>query len=144
MKRIGAIELPHIEFTVDGPPVSYQTKGRSSLQAWKGTIRAEAAKRWIDRPPLTGRLKCTIYNFHEGESASLDDDNMVKPIRDALSGLVYVDDSQITFSETAHIGIDVPIKVRKASIVLLTAYNRGDTFLYVRIDDAPEFIQLPE
>jgi hypothetical protein len=36
----------------------------------------------MGKPPLTGKLKCTIYNFHEGENASLDDDNMVKPIRD--------------------------------------------------------------
>lgn len=136
--------MPHIEFTVDGPPVSHQTKDKSTLQAWKATIRAEATKYWMGKSPLTSRLKCTIYNFHEGESASLDDDNMVKPIRDAMNELIYDDDSQITFSETILISIDAPIKIRRASAVLLAAYTKGDEFLYVRIDDAPNFIQLPE
>jgi len=136
--------MPHLEFTVLGPPVSHQTKDKAGLGAWKGVIRAEAAKKWGAKPPLTGKLKCTIVNFHEGEQASLDDDNMVKPIRDALNGLVYIDDSQICYSETMHIGIDAPIKIRRASAVLLAAYGRGDEFLYVRIDDAPDFIQLPQ
>lgn len=136
--------MPHLEFTVPGPPVSHQTRDRANLGAWKATIRAEATRRWAGRPPLTGKLKCTICNFHEGDDASLDDDNMIKPIRDAMNGLVYVDDSQIRYSETIHISIDAPIKVRRASAVLLAAYSKGDEFLYVRIDDAPDFIQLPQ
>jgi hypothetical protein len=136
--------MPHLEFTVIGPPVSHQTKDKAGLSAWKGVIRAEAAKTWAGKAPLTGKLKCTIFNFHEGEDASLDDDNMVKPIRDAMNGLIYVDDSQIRYSETMHICIDAPIKIRRASAVLLAAYGKGDEFLYVRIDDAPDFIQLPQ
>ena len=69
---------------------------------------------------------------------------MVKPIRDAMNRLVYGDDRQITFSETIHINIDAPIKIRRASAVLLTAYTKGVEFLYVRIDDSLDFIQLPE
>jgi hypothetical protein len=135
--------MPLLEFTVAGPPVSHQTKDKASLNAWKATIRAEAAKHWGAKPPLTGKLKCTILNFHEGEDASLDDDNMVKPIRDAMIGLVYGDDSQIRYSETIHVGIDAPIKIRRASAVLLAAYSKGDEFLYVRIEEAPDLIQLP-
>ena len=135
--------MPHLEFTVDGPPVSHQTKDKASLNAWKAIIRAEAAKNWGTRPPLTGKLKCTIINFHEGDNASLDDDNMVKPIRDAMNRLVYGDDSQICYSETMHISIDDPIKIRRASASCWRRYSKGDEFLYVRIDDAPEFIQLP-
>jgi crossover junction endodeoxyribonuclease RusA len=69
---------------------------------------------------------------------------MVKPVRDALNGLVYQDDRQITYSETIQVSIDAPIKIRRGSAVLLAAYNKGDQFLYVRIDDAPDFIQLPQ
>lgn len=133
----------HLEFTVLGPPVSHQTRDRANLVDWKGRIRTEAAKRWGPVIPLSGRLKCTIINFHEGEVASLDDDNMVKPIRDAMNKLIYKDDRQITYSETIQIGIDAPIKIRRASAVLLAAYSSGEEFLYIRIDDAPDFIQLP-
>jgi crossover junction endodeoxyribonuclease RusA len=124
--------------------LAHQTKDKASLNNWKGIIRAEATKHWAGKPLLTGKLKCTIFNFHEGKDASLDDDNMVKPIRDAMNGLVYVDDSQISYSETIHICIDAPIKIRTASAVLLAAYGKGDEFLYVRIDGAPDFIQLPQ
>jgi crossover junction endodeoxyribonuclease RusA len=136
--------MPHLEFTVLGPPVSQQARDKSGLSAWKSAVWAEAAKHWGNRPPLTGKLKCTIINFHEGPDATLDDDNMVKPIRDAMNGLVYGDDSQIRYSETMHISIDAPVKARRASEIVLAAYNRGDVFLYIRIDDAPEIIQLPK
>ena len=69
---------------------------------------------------------------------------MVKPIRDAMNGLVFEDDSQIRYSETMHIGIDAPIKARRASEVVLAACKRGDVFICIRIDDAPGFIQLPQ
>jgi crossover junction endodeoxyribonuclease RusA len=136
--------MPHLEFTVAGPPVSHQTKDKANLNSWKSLIRAEAARHWSSKPPLTGKLKCTIINFHEGDDASLDDDNMVKPIRDAMIGLIYNNDSQIRYSETMHISIDAAIKIRRASAVLLAAYSKGDEFLYIRIDDAPETIQLPQ
>lgn len=136
--------MPHLEFTILGPPVSHQTKDKVNLNNWKTAVRTEAAKFWGTKAPLLGKLKCLIINFHEGADATLDDDNMVKPMRDALNGLVYVDDSQISYSETIHSSIDAPIKIRRASGMLLNAFSIGNEFLYVRIDDAPEFIQLPQ
>ena len=135
--------MPHLEFTIGGPPISHQTRDKANLRRWMTEIRAAASIAWAGKPPLTAQLKCTIINFHEGGLASLDDDNMVKPIRDAMNGLVYRDDRQISYSETIQVGIDAPIKIRGASAILLAAYSRGDEFLYVRIDDAPDFIQLP-
>lgn len=131
-----------LEFVVPGPPVSHQTSDRANLKAWQTTIRAEAAKTWT-LPPLKGKLKFLLINFHEGDKPPLDDDNMVKPIRDALNGLVYEDDRQIRYSETLQVPIDDPIKIRGASAILLAAYSKGDEFLYVRIEDAPAVIQLP-
>ena len=135
--------MTHLEFVVLGPPVSYQTSDRTNLKAWVATIRAEAAKTWTG-PPLTGRLKFLLINFHEGDKPPLDDDNMVKPIRDALNKLVYDDDRQIRYSVTIQVGIDDPMKLRRASRVLLEAFARGDEFLYVRIEDAPATIELPQ
>jgi hypothetical protein len=132
----------HLEFTVEGPPVSHQTKDKAVLAGWKARVRGEAAKTWTG-PPVTGRLKFTLINFHEGDTAPLDDDNMVKPIRDALNKLVYEDDRQITHTETVQLCIDAPVKVRRASDVVLAAYAKGEPFLYVRVETAPDFIQLP-
>jgi hypothetical protein len=132
----------YLEFVLPGPPVSHQTSDRANLKRWQAAVRAEAAKTWA-AAPLTGRLKFLLINFHEGDTPPLDDDNMVKPIRDALNQFVYEDDRQIRYSETLQVPIDDPVKIRKASAVLLAAYNQGGVFLYVRIEDAPAVIQLP-
>jgi crossover junction endodeoxyribonuclease RusA len=132
----------HLEFVVPGVPISHQTKDRTQLKAWQTTIQTEAAKRWA-APPLTGKLKFLLINFHEGDLPPLDDDNMVKPVRDALNKLVFEDDRQIRYSETLQVPIDAPIRVRGASAILLAAFSAGNPFLYVRIEDAPAVIQLP-
>jgi hypothetical protein len=136
--------VPLLEFTVPGPPVSQLTKDKPSLRAWRDVIRAAAAAIWGGTLPLVTQVQCTIINFHEGHQASLDDDNMVKPIRDALNKLVYLDDRQITTSETRQVCIDAPLRIRRASAVLLAAFATGEEFVYIRIDDAPQVIQLPQ
>jgi hypothetical protein len=132
----------HLEFVLPGPPVSAQTKDRDNLKTWQAAVRAEAAKNWADTP-LSGRLKFMVINVHEGDKPPLDDDNMVKPIRDALNDLVYLDDRQIRHSETFHLPIEDPIRIRGASAVILSAYRAGYPFVYVRVEDVGTFIQLP-
>lgn len=136
--------MPLLEFTVIGPPVSHQAKNKANLAAWKNTVLDAARTAWGANPPLSGKLKCTIINFHDGDRPPLDDDNMVKPIRDALNGCVYWDDRQITYSETVQLGIDSPVRIRRASPVLLAACSVGEQFVYIRLEHAPDFIQLPE
>jgi crossover junction endodeoxyribonuclease RusA len=131
-----------LEFVVPGPPVSHQTSDRANLKAWKDKVKAEAAKTWTGAP-LAVNLRFTLINFHEGDKPPMDDDNMVKPIRDALNKFVYDDDRQIRHSETYHIPIDDPVRIRRASAILLAAFSKGDEFLYVRIEDVPTSIQLP-
>src|SRR6266480_1632794 len=99
-----------LEFTLPGPPVSYQTSDKANLKKWQADVKAAAAKTWT-AAPLTGTVKFLLINFHEGDKPSLDDDNMVKPIRDALNKFVYDDDRQIRFSETHHVPIDSSMKI---------------------------------
>jgi hypothetical protein len=134
--------MPLLEFVVLGPPVSHQTGDRTNLRSWKDKVKAEAEKVWTI-PPVKGNLKFVLFNFHEGDKPPLDDDNMVKPIRDALNKFVYEDDRQIRYSQTYQVSIDAAVKIRGASAILLSAYTKGDEFLYVRIEDCPDVIQLP-
>lgn len=136
--------MVYLEFIVLGPPVSHQTKDRANLAMWKATVKAAAASTWRGTSPLAVKLKFLLINFHEGDDPPMDDDNMVKPIRDALNGFVYDDDSQIRHSETIHFPIDGPLRIRGASMVLLTAFSTAAEFLYVRVEDAPATIQLPK
>jgi Holliday junction resolvase RusA-like endonuclease len=136
----------HVEFVVLGPPISNQqstAKGHANLDAWKATIRGAVAKRWAS-PPLTGRLKVVIINFHAGEKPSLDVDNMSKPILDAMQELVYDNDRQIRQAEIAHVRIDAPFVVVGASKLIVTSVQEGNEFVYVRIEDAVAPFPLPK
>jgi hypothetical protein len=48
--------MPHLEFTVVGPPVSHQTRDKANLLVWKNLIRAEAAKNWGAQQGLRTRF----------------------------------------------------------------------------------------
>jgi Holliday junction resolvase RusA-like endonuclease len=131
-----------VEFIVEGPPVSHQTKNKRALGTWKSRVRAEAAKVW-SQPPLTGLLQCTIINFFAGPDAPLDDDNMVKPIRDAMNGLVYADDRQIRHPHHAQMSTEGRYRIPGASRLVVDALREGKVFVYIRIEDAPAEPQLP-
>ena len=66
--------MPHLEFVVPGPPVSYQTTDRTNLKRWQSTVKKEAAKVW-GNPPLIGKLRFLLIDFHEGDKPPMDDDN---------------------------------------------------------------------
>lgn len=131
-----------LEFTIEGPPVSHQTHDRANLRLWKEMVRSKAAEQWAG-PPFAGAVKFVLMNFHEGPQAPLDDDNLVKPIRDALNGLVYVDDRQITQAEHAQTSIDGFFQIRGVSRTVLEGFHTGKEFVYVRIEEAPKHTQLP-
>ena len=59
-----------IEFIVDGPPVSHQSRNKSALQAWKAQVRAAARSLWVGAP-VKGLLECTIMNFYAGPAPPL-------------------------------------------------------------------------
>jgi Holliday junction resolvase RusA-like endonuclease len=131
-----------VEFIVEGSPVSHQTRNKRALGKWKGQVRAAAARAW-SQLPMTGLLQCTIVHFFAGPDASLDDDNMVKPIRDAMNGLVYTDDRQIRHSYHAQLSNDGRYQIKGGSKVVVDALREGKVFVYIRIEDAPADPQLP-
>jgi crossover junction endodeoxyribonuclease RusA len=88
------------EFFVEGPPLSQQTRNSERLREWKEYVRAEAAKLWLNQPPVELPLKLTVVYYHDRQSVLIDHDNMIKPIQDALAGLIYENDRQITDAQT--------------------------------------------
>jgi hypothetical protein len=137
----------HLEYVVLGPPISNQAttpKAVANLNAWKAKVKAEVQTLWGTTPALKGRLKAIIINFHTGEKPPLDVDNMSKPILDAMQQVVYENDRQITQAEITHIRIDAPMSVAGASKILVDAVQKGQQFVYVRIDDAVDPFPLPK
>ena len=67
----------------------------------------------------------TVVYYHERPAVRMDNDNLVKPIQDALIGLVYVDDRQITDTRVRKTSIDGAFRVRHMSAVLAEGFVRG-------------------
>jgi hypothetical protein len=130
------------EFTVEGPPLSHQTRDKSKLSEWRLIVKDAAARRWNANAPLSVALRITVTYYHEGPAIRMDNDNMVKPIQDALIGLVYNDDSQITDTSVRKTGIDGLFYVWGASMVLLEAFSRGTQFLHIKVEAAPDHAYL--
>jgi crossover junction endodeoxyribonuclease RusA len=79
--------------------------------------------------------------FHDGEAVRIDNDNLVKPILDALNGVVYRDDSLIVETHVSKKPIDGAYRVRHISPVLAHAFHIGSEFLYIQIE---EFVEAGE
>jgi hypothetical protein len=100
-------------------------------------VRTAASARWGTAAPVEVALRIAVSYYHRGLAVRIDNDNMVKPIQDALIGLVYHDDRLITDMTVRKTSIDGLFRVRGYSRVLLEALSQGDEFLHVIIDEAP-------
>ena len=70
-------------------------------------------------------------------SVSLDVDNILKPIQDAIIGLAYVDDNQITDVLVRKRDLSNSFKIENVNSLLAEGFSRGNEFLHVVITDAP-------
>jgi crossover junction endodeoxyribonuclease RusA len=84
----------YFDFLIPKRPVSSQTRQTSNLQEWKQYVRSEAAKSWTGQVLVDRDIQLTLVYLYKRDP--LDTDNIIKPIQDALIGLVYENDSLIT------------------------------------------------
>jgi crossover junction endodeoxyribonuclease RusA len=68
---------------------------------------------------------------------------MLKPIQDALTGLVYIDDRLITDVTVRKTNLNGRFKVRGLSSILAAGFELDAEFLYIRLDSAPDHGELP-
>jgi len=130
------------EFVVIGKPISHQAKERKRVQAWKDQVRSVAGSYWKGNVPLGDFIQVAITHYYDivggDESAVPDSDNIVKPIRDALNGLIYVDDYQITDFISRRRNLNVSFRVKGISPALAEGFSKGQEFLHIRIEPAPD------
>jgi crossover junction endodeoxyribonuclease RusA len=84
----------YFDFVIPKRPVSLQTRKTANLQAWKQYVRNEAKKTWTGKIFADKDIQLTLVYLYNSDP--VDTDNIIKPIQDALIGLVYEDDSLIT------------------------------------------------
>jgi hypothetical protein len=83
-----------------------------------------------------------VVYFHDSSFTRIDTDNLVKPIQDALKGLVYVDDVWITDTRVRKTDLNGTFRPRGMSRVLADGFCEGQEFLYIRIEPAPDHQEL--
>jgi Holliday junction resolvase RusA-like endonuclease len=129
--------LKTFEFIVNGPPVSQQTRRREKLRAWQATVRQEAEKYWDDeQQPATGLVMLKVTYFYN--SYAMDVDNIVKPIQDAIIGLAYIDDEQITDVIVRKRDLSGNFRIENITPRLAEGLARGNEFLHIVVTDAPD------
>jgi crossover junction endodeoxyribonuclease RusA len=100
-------------------------------------VRRIAEQHWaVAELPVTGPIMLTIIHFYD--SVSMDLDNLPKPILDALKGLVYLDDEQITDVVCRKRNLHSDLRLENPSSVLAEGFSRGNEFLYILVEDAPD------
>lgn len=121
-----------IEFTFDGPPLSLQSKNKTRKRAYKQSV--ETAAKQVLPPgfvPSTQDLEIKITYYYEGDTPDID--NIIKPIQDALIGVIYVDDRQIADTRSRKRDINGSYRIRNVSTCLLQAFSNGKDFIHVKI-----------
>jgi crossover junction endodeoxyribonuclease RusA len=125
------------EFVIDGPPVSQQTRRRERVRQWRDEVRRVAEQYWpAGELPVIGPIMLTITYFYD--SISMDVDNLPKPISDALRGLVYLDDEQVTDVLCRKRNLNRDFRIENPSSVLADGLSRGNEFLYIVVAEAPD------
>jgi hypothetical protein len=61
-----------------------------------------------------------------------------KPISDALKGLVYLDDEQMTDALCRKRNLNSNLRIENPSTVLAEGFRRGNEFLYIVVEEAPD------
>lgn len=84
----------------------------------------------------TGWVMLQITYFYD--SVAMDVDNIVKPIQDAIIGLAYVDDDQVTDVLVRKRDLSGNFKIENMTSTLAEGFARGNEFLHVVAIDAPD------
>jgi crossover junction endodeoxyribonuclease RusA len=124
------------EFAIIGIPVSQQTRRKARLKEWKEAVRSAAREQWPNGKPLVNQPIQIIATYYY-EDVPLDTDNMIKPVQDALKGLIYSDDCLVTDSRAAKRNLAGRFRVKGMSPVLAAGFCSGREFIHVKILESP-------
>lgn len=125
------------EFIVEGTPVSLQATRRESIDRWKARIRDVSRPRLPEGHFATDApLAVTLFYFPAAEMQG-DIDNIVKPILDALSRHIYMDDRQVQRIVVQKFEPGRIFEFGSPGATLQDALNRPKPVLYIRLSDDP-------
>ena len=120
-----------VDFLIPRRPVSLQTKNRTNLRNWKRYVRTQAGKNWTRAPFRNASFSLKL--FYWCGSDPVDADNIIKPIQDALVGLVYVDDVRVIDVECHRRSLYGAFDIAEFPPLLLQGLLSGDECVYVQV-----------
>ncbi len=130
------------ECVILGIPVSVNTRNKVKKQRWRDAVQAAARAEWPDgEAPLACKLTIHITYYHD--RAPLDVDNMMKPIQDALNGIVYVDDKLLTDRHSHLRDLNDAYRVRGLSRAQAEGFMADTPFVHIRIEASSPTVELP-
>ncbi len=126
------------DFVIIGQPVPHRAKDKKALKAWREKVTATAQYCWGDRPPLADKLHVKITHFYDapagGMGHDLDSERIIKPVLDALNGVIYQDDYQIAELDNRRRNLNGSFRVKGMSLALAEGFCKGEEFLHVKVD----------
>lgn len=118
-----------IEFVVFGTPISQQARS-GAVRFWQERIRQAAVAAWGSAEAAsTQRLSIRIGYFYVESSPDLD--NILKPIIDALKGIVFVDDELIDDIVASKRPKEGSFRAANVSPILAEALVGNSDFIHV-------------
>lgn len=103
---------------------------------WKEEVRSAARDRWTAGSPVAGSVAVTItYFFESGEP---DVDNIPKPILDAMKGLVYSDDVQVSDLCCRKRDLTADLLIRNPSADLLEYLRESRQVVHIFVGEASD------
>lgn len=130
------------EFVIPQRPVSQQTRRRERLREWRDFV-SEQARSALQEPRVLVTESVAIRLLYFYDEAALDADNILKPIQDALVGVLLEDDSIITDVEIRRRWRRTTFTLNEVSPTLAAGLALGSEFVYVAVSDAPAQDVLP-
>ena len=120
-----------LSVVVEGVPVSLQTRNKNSLAAWKKKVRAAAITAASGDQPVTARVSVVVTHYYD--VGGPDVDNIIKPIQDAIAGVVYLDDDQVDHTSSRRRSLNGSYKIVNADAAILQGFANGTDFVHIRI-----------
>ncbi len=125
-----------LEFVVPDRPISQQVRRRARLRAWQELVAAHARlaagpERNLTSEPVALRI------LYLSDQNALDVDNLLKPIQDALIGVVFDDDVVVTDVEIRRRSMQTDFELHAPSPALLTALELRRECVLISLADAP-------
>ncbi len=124
--------MTKLEFLVPRRPISHQAKDAAHKKEWRDFVYGRAFQEWTGKPLCDVGLRFTLVYLCEADPPDIN--NIIKPVQDALTALVYSDDKLIVDVQGHLRMTDQPIDVIGLPPLLQDAVIWGVDCLYVRID----------